>query len=484
MDVKFISELDNRSAYDANAVTELTEIGMPANTMRDFFVRIGNVSGEALSNVLVRTEGQHASRLMLSFNEHGQYADELALTELQDGASKNLYLRLTMPLTVPTEEVTTYVVVGTDRLPLRYNSAESCSALFDPYPLYEGDFTDQIFELFEGKPVHRFVRYDPVENYDEETNAFVGTIRKGQVFDIRLCDHCVYVNPNNHQYGYEAPITKDITCIPTPREITSVRQWQDEGQPYDYGDNANIFLRPDFLNEMGASMPLWRAAIRHNPPYLSPADDPSYTLYKRTHFLMLRQGYVYHVDHLHAVMRGQEIAYYSATLKLVFEAESSNEWRYNPFAQLYGDQSDIVVQRVACRAIPQVETLADSGSGSGSAVPQSVIPPCPECPECPDQETAPEPISATYSAPSLTVTYNMELQSAALDADNWLMYFSGKVYTVDGSPQASGTTVTATMQWNSQYTFLSDRVIYDPPPHDVIGSNGITVYAFHNFPLA
>lgn len=96
-----------------------------------------------------------------------------------------------------------------------------------------------------------------------------------------------------------------------------------------------------------------------------PADDPSYTLYKRTHFLMLRQGNIYHVDHLHAVMRGQEIAYYSATLKLVFEAEADNEWRYNPFAQLYGDESDIVVQRVACRAVPQVETLAGSASGSG-----------------------------------------------------------------------------------------------------------------------
>jgi hypothetical protein len=366
VDVKFISELDNRSAYDADAVPELTEVGMPANTMRDFFIRLGNVSGETLTNVPISTDGQHPSRLQVSFSEHGQYADALTLGELKDGASRNLFLRLTMPLTVPTEEVTTYVVVGKDRLPLRYNSAESCSALFDPFPLYEGDFTEQIFDLFEEKPVHRFVRYDPIATYDEETNQFVGTIRKGQVFDIRLCDHCIYYDPNNHQYGYEAPIVKDLTCIPTPREITSVSQWQDEGQPYDYGDQANIFLRPDFLNAMGGMMPLWRAAIRHNVPHLDPADDPSYIVCKRTHFLMLRQGQVFHCDNLHAVMRGQELCYWKGVLKLVYEADGNNEWRYNPFCQLYRDQSDIVIQRVACRSVPQVETLAGSASGSGS----------------------------------------------------------------------------------------------------------------------
>lgn len=367
MDVKFISESDNQSANNAEALTEIFELGMPANVERGFFVRLGNVSGAALTNIPITVEGQHRSRLTLSFREFGSYADSLTIDSLADGQSKNLYLNLKMPLTVTTEDVTTTVRVGSDVLPLRYNSAESASALFDPYPLYVGEFTEEIFNLFENKPVHRFVRYDPIQNYDVETGVGAGDIQVGKVFDIRLLtDRCRFLDPNDHELGYELPIVKDQVCIPSPRELDSIERWQDEGQPFDYSDRANVFLQPDFLNEMGDDVPQWRAFTKRevrNAPGIDA--DQGTVFYKRTHFLMLRQGNVYHVDHLHAVLRGQELAYYKGTLKLLFEAAANNEWRYNPFAQVYGEDSDIVLQRHACHALPDTKLL---GGSSGSNV--------------------------------------------------------------------------------------------------------------------
>jgi hypothetical protein len=66
MDVKFINETDNRGAYDATAIDEIGElVGMPAGSIREWFVRIGNVSGTTLENLSIVVTGEHPSRLQL-----------------------------------------------------------------------------------------------------------------------------------------------------------------------------------------------------------------------------------------------------------------------------------------------------------------------------------------------------------------------------------------------------------------------------------
>ncbi len=350
--IKFIDQNDNRSANDATGITELSEVGSPAGTIREFFVRLGNVSGGTLSESIT-VEGEHADRLQVSFSDRGGYAYSLSLDGLQDGKSKNLYLRIEMPETVKSEDVTTYVVVGPDRLPVHYHATSAANSRFDPYPFYVGNFTESIWQMFEGKAVHRFIRFDPIE-VDEVYSPINPPPGRFNIND-GLMKLDSYLDPNNRNLGYEEPTIQDLTCIPTPRQFDSLERWTEEGTPYDWKDDGTVFLQPNFLNELGDSPPLWR--------FLSTDTGASgVDMYKRTQILMLR-GWgqqVYHLENLHPVMVGQELAYYKADLLPLHEASGKNPWRYNPFAQVYLEDTDRVVNRYPCRAFPDLSVPLES----------------------------------------------------------------------------------------------------------------------------
>ena len=348
MEVKFIPHADNRSAYEAESLDQLFEVGMPASVTREFGVRVGNVSGADITETIT-TSGQHPDRVMLSITQFGGYADTLSLS-LEEGASTNLYIRLTLPATVKTETVTTYINIGNDSLPLIYGAAEAANVLFNPYPLYEGDKTETIFRTFQGKPVHRFLRYDPVDREHE-------TLELGKKFALTSLGICSWFDPNNQEFGYQEPIVKDVVCLPTQRDIESVEQWTFmEEHVFDYSDRANIFLQPDFLAEMGNELPIWRF-FHHDR--IAETD-----YHKRTHFLMQRHGSLYHLDNLHWVQVDQEVLYVKATLRLLFDQAGASKWSYNPFAQVYEEGSDIVVRRYACVADTTIKAAASSSAGS------------------------------------------------------------------------------------------------------------------------
>ncbi len=365
MDIKFIDIEDNRTAGFADSLDELFDIGIPANVTREFFVRLGNVSGGSLTNIPITLVGDHPDRIQLSFNEFGSYSNSLMLSSLEDGKSRNLYLKITQPLTVKDEAVTTYLVVGVDKLPIRYQAASALNVLNDPYPLYDGDLTAEIFSIFAGKPVHRFSRYEPIENPNGPHPDLTGRVK------IKNLDVCEWLNPNDHEIGYEAPIIKDLVCIPAPKELDSLERWTAEEPTYEYADKSMVFLQPDFLNEMGMSPPQWKLFSTENSPVPKGSvpdllgSPLGLERYKRTQFVMLRQGTTYSLEHLHAVMRGQELGYYKATLRRIYAPEGTNPNGYNSFACVYEDGSDRVITRYPCWNLPK--TIDVTGSASGSA---------------------------------------------------------------------------------------------------------------------
>lgn len=367
MDIKFIDIEDNRSAFDADSIEELFDIGIPANVTREFFVRLGNVSNGSLTNVPMTLEGDHPDRVQLSFNEFGSYSDSLTLDSLDDGRSKNLFIKVTQPFTVKDEAVTTYLVVGADKLPIRYQAASALNVLTDPYPLYDGDLTAEIFKLFANKPVHRFSRYEPVENPNGPRPDLTGKVK------LKNLDFCEFLNPNNHEIGYGEPICKDLVCIPAPKELDSLERWKAEDGIYEYEDRSVVFLQPDFLNEMGFAAPQWRHFHTENSPVPKGSvpdllgSPLGLERFKRTQFVMLRQGTLYSLEHLHAVMRGQELGYFKATMRRIYAPEGTNPWGYNPFAHVYEDGSDRVITRYPCWNLPKAIDVPGSTSEEPSS---------------------------------------------------------------------------------------------------------------------
>ena len=116
MDIVYIDMEDNRSAYDAESIEGWEVEGMPAGITREFMVRLGNISGDAMMNVPVGIAGTYAYRITLSFKEYGSYADGLTLTGLADGKSQNLFIKLTMPLSVEDETVTSIINKSKNRV--------------------------------------------------------------------------------------------------------------------------------------------------------------------------------------------------------------------------------------------------------------------------------------------------------------------------------------------------------------------------------
>ena len=100
--------------------------------------------------------------------------------------------------------MTAYLVVGADRLPIRYHAAAAMNTLFDPYPLYGGDFTEVIWSLFEGKPIHRFIRFDPIENETIYTRVSVPCGVKLNL-DDKVTDFCTYLSPTQPPTAANTP---------------------------------------------------------------------------------------------------------------------------------------------------------------------------------------------------------------------------------------------------------------------------------------
>jgi hypothetical protein len=365
MDIKFIDMEDNATAIDADSMDQWNAEGMPADTSRQFFARLGNVSGGALTNLPITITGKHSDRITIAFKEFGAFSESLILDSLAKDKSQNLYITLSMPTTVADESVTNYLNVGSDSLAITYESSRAITTLFNPYPLWEGQRTDTIFATFVGKPVHRFFRFDPVNNPNgPNPQATAGK------FILKHFDLCEYLNSNNRQVGYEEPIFGDINCIPTPREVASPSEWEPlSADDYSYEDRANIFLPADFLNQLGNEPPKWtHFATESNPAPDGLArltvDTDGLERFKRTHFLMEREGTLYHLEHLRPVMQGQQLVYYKAELRLLQEPSAGNPKGYNPFAQVYDEDSNRIVTRYSCWNAPTLKALGGSGTGS------------------------------------------------------------------------------------------------------------------------
>lgn len=363
MDIRFIDIEDNRLPSDADGIEELFENAVAASTTREFFVRLGNISGGSLVNVPVSLTGDHPDRVQVSFNEFGSYSDSLTLTSLAPNKSKNLFIKVTMPLSVNDESVTTLLWVGSDSLPIRYQAASALNVLTDPYPLYEGDFTEEVFRLFENKPVHRFMRFDPIANPDPANPSTAGRVK------LKNFDLCSYLDPNDRDLGYEEPIAKDLVCIPSPKELDSIERWTAESATYEYADKSMIFLRPDFLNEMGG-VPIWTLFHReasHAPTGSILDRSGGLERFKRTQFLIHRSGTTYSLEHLHPVFRGMAIGYFKATLRKLYEPLGTNLYGYSPFNHVYEEGSDRVIDRFACWSLPtSIGSTGGSSGGTGS----------------------------------------------------------------------------------------------------------------------
>ena len=83
MELILIDMEDSRAPYDADNVTEWNAEGMPAGITKDFFLRLGNVSGSTLT-IPISITGEHPSRISLSLKEHGAHTDSLIVASLQD----------------------------------------------------------------------------------------------------------------------------------------------------------------------------------------------------------------------------------------------------------------------------------------------------------------------------------------------------------------------------------------------------------------
>ena len=365
MDIKFIDMEDSAPAIDAASMEQWNAEGMPADTTREFFARLGNVSGTTLTSLPITVTGNHSDRITISFKEFGIYSESLTLDTLESGKSQNLFIKLSMPTTVTDESVTNYLNVGSDRLPIIYQSSRAITTAFNPYPLWEGERTNTIFATFVGKPVQRFYRWEPIENPNGPNPQ---TTASGKII-LKQLNLCAYLDANNRQVGYEEPIFADLTCIPTPREVTSPFEWEPlSPDDYTYEDRANVFIPADFLNQLGNEPPKWVHFHTENnaaPEGLArlTVDTDGLERFKRTHFLMEREGTLYHLEHLIPVMQGQQLIYYKAELRLVQEPSAGNPKGYCPFAMVYDEDSNRVVTRYGCWNCPTFPTSGGTGTG-------------------------------------------------------------------------------------------------------------------------
>jgi hypothetical protein len=143
-----------------------------------------------------------------------------------------------------------------------------------------------------------------------------------------------------------------------------------EPDDYSYADRSNVYLPADFLNWLGNEPPKWtffhRESTDHIPEGFAKAVTTTDGLdrFKRSQFLMEREGALFSLEHLQPVLRGQQHVYYKAELRLLQEPSAANPRGYNPFAHVFDQDSNRIISRYPCWNTPVAVGIPGSGSGS------------------------------------------------------------------------------------------------------------------------
>lgn len=194
------------------------------------------------------------------------------------------------------------------------------------YPERAGAFTDNVTGVLvtfsEPLVLHR---YDPIP-YDATDQRVFG-IRDGETIKLlTLADPCSRLNPLNQTWGY-LHSTSTIQASFQSEDMSTPDAPSPENTAGRYGASATLFL-PAHVN------------LERDWQLFSPARGADRDQFKRTVYVVVRQGKIWALQDVVSVYRGNEIGYYRCRLTPVQQRTPADPSGFNPWSITYDYWSD------------------------------------------------------------------------------------------------------------------------------------------------
>ncbi|MBP7746923.1 MAG: hypothetical protein KA383_12405 [Phycisphaerae bacterium] len=229
------------------------------------------------------------------------------------------------------------------------------------YPSRAGDATrisgNVIESLGDTLQVYVFqpVAYDPSTDdliSVEWQDKSIGGLYRGMKI-VTAADPCERLNPHNEQWGYTVcpTVVRGQFQRESPSIVTTALEAT--GAPLRYNVSASLIL------------PGWAELTPRLWAMFQPETETEPATYKRTVYLLKRQGVVYAIENIRGLDLGSDLSHFECDLIALHDAAMGSADYYNPFAVVYQYDSDKPYAVFTCPT-PRLDTLLPDSSGSGS----------------------------------------------------------------------------------------------------------------------
>ena len=307
-------------ASDADTIDSLAYEFIQSGHLETRSIRIGNIGAETVTYSLI-TRQASAADVTIDFDSATLAPDEISDTT-------------TITIEVPPEAISIghvfdiVAVVDTSEyeLEVTYEAVGANDDRRPQYPDRASSFTDQAsntldrfsewFHLLTYLPI-AFVPDDPNDRTVLlERTDFVGSTG---IRVLSKSDPCERLNPTNETWGYTLSTSMlRGTFVNESREIS-----MDQATGLNYETSAYLVFpaEEELIRE-------WRL--------FEPARDQ----YKRTVYVIERQGELYAIENIVPLSMGQILSHFEADLVAIHRKDQNISSRYNPWAMSYRNESD------------------------------------------------------------------------------------------------------------------------------------------------
>lgn len=232
------------------------------------------------------------------------------------------------------------------------------------YPSRAGDATrtsgNVIESLGDTLQIYVFqpVAYDPTMDdlftvEWQDNRQTLGGFRGMKIISA-AADPCERLNPHSPDWGYTAcpVVVRGQFQRESPSIVTTALEA--DGAPLRYSVSASLIL------------PGWAELTPRLWALFQPETETEPATYKRTVYLLKRQGVFYAVENIRGLDLGTDLSHFECDLIALHDAAMGSPDYYNPFSVVYAYESDKPYAVFTC-PIPHFETLLPDGSGSSGS---------------------------------------------------------------------------------------------------------------------